>query len=105
MNEPCQERSRPTMYKMKMVFSIDISLKAMNEMTQRIDGGRFVAANAMQITLQQTVPFIPNKEQITQYEQILFNGLKENQAIQPEKVTFHHYDYIYQIEEGEQDPS
>lgn len=85
-----------TVYDMKMLFKVSVSIKALNKFTENLDKSKLVCEDALTLELTMTTPVIPTKEMIEQYTDVLkqtFNDDKENE-LYAEKVTFVGYEYL-----------
>ncbi len=85
------------LYHMKLVFSLDISEPTLNEMTERIDGSHVVLKDAMECTLEQTIPFIPNAHILDEYKKAISKGY-ESPTRHVENIRFVRYDFVEPID-------
>lgn len=61
-----------TMYKMAIVYSLDLAPKGLTDLLSQIGAsGTLVFTNAREITIEQTVPFIPDQVILQCYADIL----------------------------------
>lgn len=90
------------MYHMKLRFKLSFSNKALNAVTEPLDGGKFVANDLVEVGLEQTVPFIPNAETIKEYEEILKEAYSKG-SFQVERVNFAGYAFLEEVKE--EDPN
>lgn len=91
-------------YHMIMVFDIDVSLRDINKITQMLDGGRFIMQNALTMTIEQTVPFVPTQENLRQYEEALVDGInKSDTTYHAERAHFRHYKLFEPVSEKQTD--
>ena len=89
------------LYHMKLVFSLDVSKPTLNEMTEKIDGSHVVLKDAMECTLEQTVPFIPDAHILDEYKKTISKGY-ESPTLHVENIRFVRYDFVEPIPEAEQ---
>ena len=88
------------LYKMKLVFSADAGLKSVDDMLDHLGfGEKPVARNALELSMEQTVPFIPTKEHIQAYEKAILDSYKDKTTAL-KAVRFVRYDYIEPIPDG-----
>lgn len=85
-----------TVYDMKMLFKLSVSIKELNAITENLDKSKLVCEDALTLELTITLPVIPTKEMIEQYADVLkqsFNDDTKNK-LYAEKVTFVGYEYL-----------
>ena len=85
------------LYHMKLVFSLDLSEPTLNEMTEKIDGSHVVLKDAMECTLEQTVPFIPDEHILEEYMKTISKGY-ESPTRHVENIRFVRYDFVKPID-------
>lgn len=86
------------MYHMRIVYGIDTSIRELNRMTALMDNTRAVLGNAMEITIEQTVSFVPTKEHLDQYAQAIAKCMNDGDGpFQAENVQFLRYDLFEQV--------
>ena len=85
------------LYHMKLVFSLDLSEPTLNEMTEKIDGSHVVLKDAMECTLEQTVPFIPDAHILDEYKKTISKGY-ESPTRHVENIRFVRYDFVEPID-------
>lgn len=91
-------------YHMIMVFNIDISLRDINKITQTLDGGRFVIQDALTMTIEQTVPFVPTQENLKEYEKALVDSINKTETTyHAERAHFQHYEVFEPIPDDQTD--
>lgn len=85
-----------TFYHMKIIFTLDLSDPLLNEMTEKIDNTHPVVENAIECALEQTVPFVPTKEILQRYMDVIQKGYETpNRHI--DAIRFSRYDFIEPI--------
>ena len=84
------------MYHMKIIFGLDISSPELNQLTEMFHGGRYICKDAAEITLDQTVPFVPTKEILDQYAKIIRDKYP-NKKLKAEQVRFLRYDLFEEV--------
>lgn len=87
-----------TTYEMAIVFTLDISLPELNQITEQIDGGHLVIKNAKELIIQQTVGFVPDEETLLKYADAIKTTMNESGKIHVDAVRFSRYNYIRPIE-------
>ena len=87
------------MYHMKIAFSVDISMERMNTLTEKIDGSRLIAENAMTVYIEQTVPFVPTNEILQQYASTIKSSDISETKLRIEDVRFSHYEIFEEIKD------
>lgn len=85
-----------TAYEMEIVFACDISIPDLNKITEQLDGGRMVIQNAMNMTIQQTVLFVPDEDTLRKYAEAI-EGY-ETSRLKVEHARFSRYNYIRPIQ-------
>ena len=90
-------------YHMKMVFGVSLSVKSLNEFLEAVgEKAHPVSENAAQVTIEQTVPFVPTPEILAKYAEIIKESYSKNDKITVESAKFLHYTEFDAIpEEGD----
>lgn len=78
------------MYNMSIVYSLDLSSKSLNMMTELIDNTHYVTKNAATCTITQSLPSVPTKELLEKYAAIIKEQYT-NTEIKVENVSFSHF--------------
>ena len=85
-----------SLYRMKIIFKADVSLKSINDMTELIDGSHAIMQNAIEMSMEQTVPFVPKQDTLTEYARIIKEN-SETDQLHIEDVRFSHYDFFEEV--------
>ena len=85
------------LYHMVIVFSIDTSEKTLKQFLETMGEAYPVLENAVQMRIEQTVPFVPTKEILQKYADTIQETYKSG-SITAEHVAFSHYDVFEQVE-------
>ena len=101
---PVENQNKDTLYKMKLNFAIDIGIKSLDRVLRECGfSERPTLKNAINYTIEQTVPFIPDKETIQTYCDII---KKEKQnSINIRSAVFTGYEYLYPVKPEESEES
>lgn len=101
---PVENQNKDTLYKMKLNFAIDIGIKSLDRVLCECGfSERPTLKNAINYTIEQTVPFIPDKETIQTYCNII---KKEKQnSINIRSAVFTGYEYLYPVKPEESEES
>lgn len=86
------------MYNMSMIFGVKAGLKSFNEMVEGTGIQKYYT-EIQEITLEQTISFIPNDSTIDKYCEIIKNRLKDNNTFDVNEVYFKGYKYLKEIKE------
>ena len=85
-------------YDMKLKFTVDISNKTIDDFSRMInnDDKRLIVKDAFELTIEQTVPFVPSAEDIKKYEEALKSNVDETISTYTiRNIRFIGYEYIY----------
>ena len=101
---PVENQNKDTLYKMKLNFALDIGIKSLDKVLHECGfSERPTLKNAINYTIEQTVPFIPDKETIQTYCDII---KKEKQnSINIRSAVFTGYEYLYPVKPEESEES
>lgn len=101
---PVEDQNKDTLYKMKLNFALDIGIKSLDGILHECGfSERPTLKNAVNYTIEQTVPFIPDKETIQTYCDII---KKEKQnSINIRSAVFTGYEYLYPVKPEESEES
>ena len=101
---PVEDQNKDTLYKMKLNFAINIGIKSLDGILHECGfSERPTLKNAINYTIEQTVPFIPDKETIQTYCDII---KKEKQnRINIRSAVFTGYEYLYPVKPEESEES
>lgn len=83
-------------YEMEIVFTCDISVPELTQITEQLDGGRVIIQDAMDMTVQQTVLSVPDEDTLRKYAKAI-EGY-ENSRLKVEHARFSRYNYIRPIQ-------
>lgn len=81
-------------YDMELVFKLSVSDIALNNATKFLSNEHIIIPDAFDFKLTMTLPFIPSKEEIQEYEDII-KSQKEINGKLIEQVRFAGYNYVY----------
>lgn len=97
---PVKDQKTDTLYKMKLNFAVDVGISSLDNMLHECGfSEQPTLKNAVNYTIEQTVPFIPDKETIQTYCDII---KKEKQdCITIRSVIFTGYEYLYPVKPEE----
>lgn len=85
----------PILYEMCLLFDLDISLKSMNDILKQCGfSEKPIAQNAMEVTMTQTLPFIPDDDVIKKYEDVIKQNYETDSLI-CENCKFKGFKYIH----------
>lgn len=101
---PVENQNKDTLYKMKLNFALDIGIRSLDRVLRECGfSERPTLKNAINYTIEQTVPFIPDKETIQTYCDII---KKEKQnSINIRSAVFTGYEYLYPVKPEESEES
>ena len=86
------------MYKMKLVFLLDVSKPELNDLMAACGGPRPVFNGLIESAITQTIDRVPTKEMIDAYADAIAKAY-ENEECHVEKVKFLRYDFIYPVDD------
>lgn len=89
----------PQQFHMRIVFGIDISSPSLNKMTKQLLGGQIVMKDAMEVAIEQTVPFVPTDEVLAEYAEAIKYNCNTSGLFHMENVQFKRYDFIKPVDE------
>lgn len=98
---PAKQSENPIgFYKMQLRFSLSIGFSRLNNMLEECGfSEKTIAKNAISMTMQQVVPFVPDPETIDIYkETIKENYNKDHPDMNIHDIKFEGYDYLYRVE-------
>ena len=85
-------------YDMELVFKLSVSDIALNNATKFLSNEHIIIPDAFDFKLTMTLPFIPSKEEIQEYADII-ESQKEINGKLIEQVRFTGYNYVYPVTE------
>lgn len=100
---PVEKQNKDTIYKMKLNFALDVGIKSLDGILDECGfSERPTLKNAVNYTIEQTVPFIPDKETIQTYCDIIKKERQDHINIR--SAVFTGYEYLYPVrpEESEE---
>lgn len=93
------DKENVTIYKMCLKFRLSMSIKELNDLNDMYGLlGKIVVPNAITVRMTQTLPFIPTKETIREYEKVIKENYHSEKLI-CEECHFDGYEYIHTIED------
>lgn len=97
---PVKDQKTDTLYKMKLNFAVDVGISSLDNMLHECGfSERPTLKNAVNYTIEQTVPFIPDKETIQTYCDIIKKEKQDRITIR--SVVFTGYEYLYPVKPEE----
>lgn len=100
---PVSEQKQDVLYKMCLRFKLDIALDSLNDIAKNCGfDEKAIAQNAVETILRQVIPFIPDKETIRKYTEIIQKQYVGG-GISCHKVHFIGYDYLYPVKYAEKE--
>ncbi len=94
------EQGRGIFYEMELKFRLSIELKGINDIMSNFGFTEKVGLkDAVELTMKQIVPFIPDDEVIKEYSKMIKeNYLKNNKDFLCSACEFCGYNYLYAVE-------
>lgn len=86
------------MYKMRLVFSLDVSKHELNKLMDSLGEPRPIFNGLIESALTQTLDRVPTKAMIDAYADAIAKAY-ENEECHVEKVKFLRYDFIYPVDD------
>lgn len=95
-----KEQTRNLFYEMELKFRLDIELKEINDIMSSFGFSEKAGLrDAIEVTMKQVVPFIPDETVINEYSKaIKENYLKNHKEFSVSACKFCGYNYLYAVE-------
>lgn len=90
-------KNQPFLYRMKIRFKADAGINEINNILAQLgDEGKMLSRNAVTLTMEQTVPFVPDGTTLEHYAKVLQEGYSQKN-VTLYNARFDGYEYLHAV--------